>query len=65
MKNELISALKNRLVFSLVVAGTITIAIPILVCGLIGILLEFSLSLAESKTFAVAEKLANWRKPPA
>jgi len=65
MKNELISALKNQLVVALVVAGTITIAVPIIVCGLIGVLLEFSLSLAASKTPAVAEKLENWRKPPA
>lgn len=64
MKNELISALKNQLVLALVVAGTITIAIPIFVCGLIGVLLEFSLLLVASKTLAVTEKLENWRKPP-
>lgn len=60
-----ISALKNQLVVALVIAGTITIEIPIFVCGLIGVLLEFSLSLAASKMLAVAENLENWRKPPA
>jgi hypothetical protein len=65
MKKELVSALKNQLVVALIVAGTITIAIPIFVCGLISTLLEFSLSLATSKTLAVAENLENWRKLPA
>ena len=64
MKNQMVSALKNQLVLALIVAGAITIAVPIFVCGAIGIFWDFCLSLAASKVVRVAEKLDDWRQLP-
>jgi hypothetical protein len=64
MKNELISALKNQLVVALIIAGTITIAAPIFVCGAIGVFWDFCLSLALSKAVRIARKLDDWRQLP-
>jgi hypothetical protein len=51
-----VSALKNRLVIALIIAGAITIAVPILVCSLVSFLWEFCLSFAASKVFLVVER---------
>jgi len=51
-----VSALKNRLVIALIIAGAITIAVPILVCSLVSLFWEFCLSFAASKVFLVAER---------
>jgi hypothetical protein len=60
-----VSALKNRFVIALIIAGAITIAVPILVCSLVSFLWESCLSLAASKVFLVAERFDSGPKSSA
>ena len=60
-----VSALKNRFVIALIIAGAITIAVPILVCSLVSFLWDSCLSLPASKVFLVAESFDSGPKSSA
>jgi len=62
---NLVSALKNRFVIALIIAGAMTIVVPILVCGRVSFLWQSCLSLAASKVFLVAERFESGPKSSA